>query len=272
MSSVRADLPPELDAPVLAMLAKRPGARPKSAGEAVAALAEVARTLGLDRDDAAATSAGAPGAASSSAGAETVEVPSRPRAGPDEATVAVAPPASGDADRPGESAPATRPLGPPRAPEIGTVPAAPLGVDAWGPRADAPRASPVPPAAAPPRAGRPWVVIVLASMGVALGAVALWRSGGEPAPATAPSAAPPIAAPLQVPSAVALEVERAAPPVASGAASASAAATGEAAPAPAASASASASASAVKPPVKPRVNKNLERPPELDTHAPKGAP
>lgn len=38
MSSKRADLPPELDAPVLAMLAKRPKDRPRSAGEAVAAL------------------------------------------------------------------------------------------------------------------------------------------------------------------------------------------------------------------------------------------
>ena len=38
MSSVVADLPPELDAPVLAMLAKKPGDRPASAGAAIAAL------------------------------------------------------------------------------------------------------------------------------------------------------------------------------------------------------------------------------------------
>jgi serine/threonine-protein kinase len=39
MSSVHAELPPELDAPVLAMLAKKPADRPPSAGAAVAALA-----------------------------------------------------------------------------------------------------------------------------------------------------------------------------------------------------------------------------------------
>jgi serine/threonine-protein kinase len=48
MSSVCPDLPPELDAPVLAMLEKRPNARPASAGSAVAALDEAVRALGLD--------------------------------------------------------------------------------------------------------------------------------------------------------------------------------------------------------------------------------
>ncbi|MEO5726853.1 MAG: serine/threonine-protein kinase, partial [Byssovorax sp.] len=49
MSSVCADLSPELDVPVLAMLEKKPEARPASAGEAVAALIACAKKLGIDR-------------------------------------------------------------------------------------------------------------------------------------------------------------------------------------------------------------------------------
>jgi serine/threonine-protein kinase len=49
MSSLRADLPSELDAPVLAMLHKRPKDRPPTAGRAVADLADCARRLGLER-------------------------------------------------------------------------------------------------------------------------------------------------------------------------------------------------------------------------------
>ncbi|MGK3992063.1 protein kinase domain-containing protein [Sorangium sp. So ce1024] len=47
MSSVCADLPRELDLPVLAMLEKRPGDRPPSASKAVADLLEAARRIGL---------------------------------------------------------------------------------------------------------------------------------------------------------------------------------------------------------------------------------
>jgi serine/threonine-protein kinase len=47
MSAVCPDVPAELDAPVLAMLAKRPRDRPASAGEAVAALRDRAAALGL---------------------------------------------------------------------------------------------------------------------------------------------------------------------------------------------------------------------------------
>lgn len=49
MSSVCSDLPPELDAPVLAMLEKKPENRPASAGEAAAALIACAKKLGVDR-------------------------------------------------------------------------------------------------------------------------------------------------------------------------------------------------------------------------------
>ncbi len=49
MSRVSADVPPELDQPVLAMLEKRPQDRPASAGKAVLALAARARELGIDR-------------------------------------------------------------------------------------------------------------------------------------------------------------------------------------------------------------------------------
>jgi serine/threonine protein kinase len=59
LSEVCDDLPAELDAPVLAMLEKRPSDRPASAGKAVAALVERAKRVGLDRP-------GAPVAGSSS--------------------------------------------------------------------------------------------------------------------------------------------------------------------------------------------------------------
>ncbi|WP_437682162.1 serine/threonine-protein kinase [Sorangium sp. So ce131] len=51
-SSVCAALPPELDAPLLAMLAKRAEDRPPSAGAAVQALVDRVRELGLDGEDA----------------------------------------------------------------------------------------------------------------------------------------------------------------------------------------------------------------------------
>jgi serine/threonine-protein kinase len=47
MSRVAKDLPPELDTPVLTMLAKRRGDRPTSAGQAVAVLMKSAENLGL---------------------------------------------------------------------------------------------------------------------------------------------------------------------------------------------------------------------------------
>jgi serine/threonine-protein kinase len=51
LSDVCHDLPPELDDPLLDMLAKRPDDRPATAGKAVEALAATARELGLDRSD-----------------------------------------------------------------------------------------------------------------------------------------------------------------------------------------------------------------------------
>ncbi len=49
LSEINADLPSELDAPVLAMLEKRPADRPRTAGVAVQALVDRAHKLGLDR-------------------------------------------------------------------------------------------------------------------------------------------------------------------------------------------------------------------------------
>ncbi len=62
MSSVCADLPSALDAPILAMLEKNPKDRPDSAGQAVAALLACLPRLGLD-------SPGAPGSARGSSSA-----------------------------------------------------------------------------------------------------------------------------------------------------------------------------------------------------------
>jgi serine/threonine-protein kinase len=47
-SGICPDLPPELDGALLSMLAKDPGARPASAGEALAALASAAASAGVD--------------------------------------------------------------------------------------------------------------------------------------------------------------------------------------------------------------------------------
>ncbi len=82
MSSVSRDLPPELDGPVLAMLAKRPADRPRSAGEAIAALVKSAREHGTAMT-LPASSAGARG----------------PATAPERDLRPPAPPASGDASR-----------------------------------------------------------------------------------------------------------------------------------------------------------------------------
>ncbi|EYF05045.1 serine/threonine-protein kinase [Chondromyces apiculatus] len=87
MSSVCPDLPPALDAPVLAMVAKRPSARPDSAGKAVAALIEAASKVGFDREGAQRMSP--PETAAGPAQVATVAVQRPPKVSPDAPTVAV---------------------------------------------------------------------------------------------------------------------------------------------------------------------------------------
>jgi len=334
MSSVRADLPPELDAPVLAMLAKRANARPSSAGGAVAALVEVARSLGLDREEAPGAPAPVPGrsaargapARARAAVGTTVKKPAAGRAervehvtraehatraerraqqsAPEPPVTVRARGAARDdedddddeADDPQEdvaSAPTLEVQSPARS---GTVMEGPLLVEAAQPggagatvvssEAPAPAPTTAPAAmtttmpsptaapaaldpprasrAAPPRADRPWVLIALAAAGVALGAIALLRSGAGPAPAAAPSAvdAPPSALPSSAPTAdappplVVPSAVLAAPPTS----------TGPDVGAPDAAAPAS------KTPRKPTVHKDLDKPPELARPGSRGSP
>jgi len=177
MSSVCADLPPELDAPVLAMVAKRPSARPSSAGKAVEALIDQAAMSGQ-----AATVRLDPG---SSSGRSPERSPARaPETVETAVETAVAPvsPASGTLLT--DDAPPTRAL--PVAGPTATLPSAtqdPLSIPALDPR-------PTPPAA--PRAGRSWALAAVA-VAVAMGTIALLQSHPTPAPdvaASAPSAAP----------------------------------------------------------------------------------
>ncbi|WP_438014429.1 protein kinase [Sorangium sp. So ce315] len=83
MSSVCADLPRELDLPVLAMLEKRADDRPPSASKAVADLLEAARRIGLARAGAPEEPGPAPASATSSSGQMT---PATGGAGPVSAT------------------------------------------------------------------------------------------------------------------------------------------------------------------------------------------
>ncbi|WP_437320860.1 protein kinase domain-containing protein [Sorangium sp. So ce385] len=191
-SGVCADLPPELDAPLLAMLAKRAQDRPPSAGAAVQALAEQVRRLGVEGRD----GAGAPRPES---GGRVVSIGPK-HVSSDAATAPVGAPAPGSdgADgtlrspaASGEPAAggATLPM-PPAAPRDaepapGTVAAAEVGRTVGL----APLPGPAPAKAAPaPRAwarGAGALALLLAGGAVAV-ALAWPRAGGDaPAPAAA---------------------------------------------------------------------------------------
>ena len=263
MSAVSPDLPPELDEPVLAMLAKRPKDRPDSAGEAISALVKRAREHGM-----AAT------LPVSSAGVQAaLRTDREPSAGErlpaDVATVAVrkratpAPSGSG-AERASEVA--TVEMSGARG--TGTLPGEPAGGatakseptgstlrSPVAPTGDAPASAPASretsgPSRAPARGAGFWAIVAIVA--VAGAAIALSRSGSPPATTTAapethavPSGAPsspagetkvtPDPAPLP-------EVKASSAPTASASAVAPAAATG-------------------KPIAKPKYHGDLEPPP-----------
>ncbi|WP_437971199.1 serine/threonine-protein kinase [Sorangium sp. So ce260] len=194
-SSVCADLPPELDAPLLAMLAKRAQERPPSAGAAVQALAEQVRRLGLE---------GLGGASASRPGGSERAVSIGPRhISSDAATAAVGAldpgngGASGTLRSPGASgasaAGATQPM-PPAAPRgADPAPGATAGAEVGRTVALAPLSPLAEPARGPRAGGRGAGVLALLLLGGAVAVALAWpRAGGDAAapPAAAPAAAP----------------------------------------------------------------------------------
>lgn len=292
MSKMCPELPPELDAPVLEMLAKRPGARPSSAGQAVAALAERARSLGLDVEEAPATPApdalarGAPGLAWNPLSGATIRKdradaapPGAP--GPHAATAAVRKAAGAEEeaedDKGEEEALASRTLEVPRSPAGGALIAAPPTAEV---RSASDQAAAAPPDVAvgrsaagadlrpgAPRAVRSSALWALAAVGAAVAALAVFALlRGDPAPAPDASAAPEL-----VPAPGANTGEASSPSILPDrvqdrlplALTTTAAATPPAPPPATATA---------KQPRKPAHNTDLERPAELDKPAPKRAP
>lgn len=234
MSRVCPDLPEQLDAPVLAMMAKSASARPGTASGAVAALAEVARRLGLDREAPSGASAGEGGGAEPAVTVK-VERPAR------KAAAAALPEVETEVPQP---------------PGSGTVRATPRLTEV------APAAARVEAAlkdTAPARARPWWALAALAGAGAALCVAYLARIGGEPGP-RAPldsTATPAIPAAPSAPPAAAPSAERDEVPL-------------EPAPTLAVPSAPDAGAASGKPPVK-RVHKELERP-EYVQPAPGGAP
>ncbi|XXY48985.1 serine/threonine-protein kinase [Sorangium sp. So ce269] len=211
-SSVRADLPPELDAPVLAMLAKRAQERPPSAGAAVQAFVEQVRRLGLEGLDGADASRPRSGERAVSIGPRHISADAATAAVAAEApTSAVTAPeaeragASGTLRSPGASgsgaAGRTEPMLPAASRDAGTAPGAagPAEVGrtvALAPLADAPLANA--PLAAPARAPttgarRAGVLAVLLLGGAVAVALAWSRAGGDAS--SPPDAAPAATAP-----------------------------------------------------------------------------
>ncbi|MGK3963822.1 serine/threonine-protein kinase [Sorangium sp. So ce118] len=204
-SSACADLPPELDAPVLAMLAKRAQDRPPSAGAAVQALVEQVRRLGLEGLDGADASRPRSGERAVSIGPRHISA--------DAATAAVAAPeaeaeragASGTLRSPGASgsgaAGRTEPMLPAASRDAGTAPGAAgpaevgrtvaLAPLADAPLADAPLAAP---ARAPTTVARRAGVLAVLLLGGAVAVALAWpRAGGDAG--SPPDAAPAATAP-----------------------------------------------------------------------------
>ncbi|WP_437593507.1 protein kinase domain-containing protein [Sorangium sp. So ce1000] len=186
-SSVCADLPPELDAPVMAMLAKRAEDRPPSAGAAVQAFVAQVRKLGLDGLDGAGASRPRSSARVVSVGSQDVsseaatdvvdaidpEGSGAAGGGASQSGASGSGGASGTLRSPGGSgagaAGGTQPMPPGAAApaEIGrTVSFAPLAEPARAPRAEARRAG---------------VLAVLLLGGAVAGAIAWLRPGGDAA-------------------------------------------------------------------------------------------
>ncbi|WP_437759780.1 serine/threonine-protein kinase [Sorangium sp. So ce1389] len=196
-SSVCADLPPELDAPVLAMLAKRAQDRPPSAGAAVQALVEQVRKLGLEGLDGADASRPRSGERAVSIGPRHISADAATAAvGADAATAAVAAPeaeaepertgASGTLRSPGASgsgaAGRTEPMPPaaPRDADPASGAAGPAEVGrtvALAPLDDAPLAAP---ARAPTTRARRAAVLAVLLLGGAVAVALAWpRAGGD---------------------------------------------------------------------------------------------
>ncbi|WP_437311009.1 serine/threonine-protein kinase [Sorangium sp. So ce388] len=210
-SSVCADLPPELDAPVLAMLAKRAQERPPSAGAAVQALVEQVRKLDLGGLDGADASRPRSGDRSVSIGPRHISADAATAAvAADAVTAAVAAPEaeaeparagpSGTLRSPGASgsgaAGHTEPMLPAAAsdadPASGAAGPAQVGrTVALAPLPDAPLA--VPPRAPTTGARRAAVLAVLLLGGAVAVALAWPRAGGDAV--SPPDAAPAATAP-----------------------------------------------------------------------------
>ncbi|WP_437515564.1 serine/threonine-protein kinase [Sorangium sp. So ce1099] len=197
-SSACADLPPELDAPVLAMLAKRAQERPPSAGAAVQALVEQVRRLGLEGLDGADASRPRSGERAVSIGPRHISA--------DAATAAVADVAddapeaeperagaSGTLRSPGASgsgaAGRTEPMPPPTPGAVG--PAEVGRTVALAPLAGAPLAAPAP---APTSGARRVGVLAVLLLGGAVAVALAWpRASGDAV--SPPDAAPAATAP-----------------------------------------------------------------------------
>ncbi|WP_438010740.1 serine/threonine-protein kinase [Sorangium sp. So ce321] len=205
-SSVCADLPPELDAPVLAMLAKRAQERPPSAGAAVQALVEQVRKLGLEGLDGAGASRPRSGERAVSIGPRHISADAATAA-----VAAVAPEAEAEAEperagtsgtlrSPGASgsgaAGRTEPMLPAAPGDAEAAPgdAGPVEVGrtvALAPLPDAPLAAP---ARAPTTVARRAGVLAVLLLGGAVAVALAWpRAGGDAI--SPPDAAPAATAP-----------------------------------------------------------------------------
>jgi serine/threonine-protein kinase len=205
MSSLCPDLPAALDEPVLAMLAKRPSARPSSAGEAVAALADKARALGLLETPAAgaprlapppvAPERSRPEDATIGEHAEARSAPASAATGPLAIEVSVASLADPEAVSTAPTieaavSPASGTLIASNPPPEAAAPAVSAGA-----RTSSFGGIPAPPVPAPSASrGRVWVLVAAALVAATAGFVALrMRAEATPSPEATPAAAPPAA-------------------------------------------------------------------------------